>query len=647
MKTISACTMDCMDGCSLAVTTRGGKIRVSPNPDHPYTGHVICNKSATYPARFLTRPDRILTPLLRQGGGFAPISWDEALDLCAARIQALRATPEAMLHIRGYGLNGVLAGAADHLFNMLGASTTSGSLCLAAGRIAHTLDFGEDTQPPMAALAQARRIVNWGRDIARRSRHTLRIVQAARAAGTQVLTISPGGDNAEAFSDHVVRIRPGTDRFLAFALAKLAYEMGRVPPHVTERVANWAALKKLFDDDAPEHAFNALCAACGVSLDDMERIYAWYDPADPVATLTGWGLQRHLQGGETVRWINAVAVLHGHVGRSGGGIYYTGPTGHLDTGFLKPNPPARALPLAAIGRALLDADPPVAMAWINGCNVANQTPDSAAVCRALTRTPFVVAVEAFMNDTASRATLILPPALMFEREDVLNANDHPCVNHAAQVVPPAGQARSDYDIMADLGARLDPPVVLAPKDDWLRAALAHPALSGGLEELRAKGFLQAAYPEVPFADLVFSHADGLCRLVATLTPQEAADPAYPLHFLTCIRGERLHSQLTEADQRGLPQAWVSPDNPMLAAIDRQKPVYVASPLGRVLVRLELDPSLHPETVLARRGGWRAQGWGFNGIVAPREADLGGQAALYSQRVRLENGEESVLTLETV
>ena len=39
----------------------------------------------------------------------------------------------------------------------------------------------------------------------------LAIIRKARQAGTRVLTISPGGDGSDTFSDEHIRIRPGTD----------------------------------------------------------------------------------------------------------------------------------------------------------------------------------------------------------------------------------------------------------------------------------------------------------------------------------------------------------------------------------------------------------------------------------------------------
>jgi anaerobic selenocysteine-containing dehydrogenase len=86
----SACPHDCPSTCALDVEVFDkhtiGRIRGSA--DNAYTAGVICAKVARYAER-AHHPDRLLHPLRRTGpkgsGEFAPISWDDALDLVAER----------------------------------------------------------------------------------------------------------------------------------------------------------------------------------------------------------------------------------------------------------------------------------------------------------------------------------------------------------------------------------------------------------------------------------------------------------------------------------------------------------------------------------------------------------------------------------
>jgi anaerobic selenocysteine-containing dehydrogenase len=84
----SACPHDCPSTCALEVEIIDGRTigRVRGAEENAYTAGVICAKVARYAER-VHHPDRLKHPLRRVGpkgsGQFAPISWDDALDLVA------------------------------------------------------------------------------------------------------------------------------------------------------------------------------------------------------------------------------------------------------------------------------------------------------------------------------------------------------------------------------------------------------------------------------------------------------------------------------------------------------------------------------------------------------------------------------------
>ncbi len=140
----------------------------------------------------------------------------------------MRAEPLSILHLDSSGNMGLMSLAVQHFFNRLGASRAAGSLCVGAGMAACQADFGAVEHHTPADLLNARVIVNWGRDIARTSVHLTALVRRARKQGARVLTLSPGGDGHEAWSDEFIRVRPGRDRFLAAAVCRALIEGGHV-----------------------------------------------------------------------------------------------------------------------------------------------------------------------------------------------------------------------------------------------------------------------------------------------------------------------------------------------------------------------------------------------------------------------------------
>ncbi len=543
MSELTACTLDCPDGCSLVITGDAqGNVSIRGNPAHPFTAGFTCRKIRDFMQR-LRSPNRITRPLLRRSDGWQPVSWEEALDLCAKKIQEHRGEPASILHFHGEAIKGALKQSSKLFFAQLGAGRVRGSLCDAAGYVAYVADFGSRKNHDLADLLNSGRIVNWGKDLARSSIHTAAMVRKARQQGARVLTISPGGDGNGPFSDEFVRISPGSDRFLAAAVIHLLINDGRVTNEILSHTNNWKAFREIIRSYPLEH----LTALCEVSFSDIQRVYSWYTEGGLTATIVGAGLQRYSFGGENVRFINALALLSGNIGCSGGGSYFhLHPFRNLNLDWTKDpeNKPRRSFLMPIIGRNILEANyPPVRMIWVNASNVINQAPNIHETVRAFESIAFKVVVDAFMTDTAERADVVLPCALMFEEEDIGVSYLHDFVHHVREVFPAPGEARSDHWILSELGKRLDPPILLPEAEVCLRASLHSPHLSISLEELRERHFVQAKRPPVAYAGMLFDHPDGKYRLPTELHEEPSPPEDYPLRLLTLIRREAIHSQI--------------------------------------------------------------------------------------------------------
>jgi anaerobic selenocysteine-containing dehydrogenase len=636
LKTITACTYDCPDACSLILDqTDGGDRRLRGNPDSPFTRGVMCAKTRRQ-LRRLNSPNRILKPRLKTKGGWRDIGWEEALDRCAEKIQDLRGEPKAILHVHSDGAKGVLKEAVNLFFAQLGSSRIRGSLCDAAGFVAGIEDFGSRENNDIEDLAQAAVIVNWGKDFARSSIHTAAMVHRARRRGARVISISPGGDGNTPFSDLRIRLRPGTDRLLAAAIIRRLMAEKCIP----ESLLGHTRGPEKFYELVLRRSEEELLESCEVSRSDADLLFQAYAAVKPLATFIGAGLQRYRFGGENVRFINALALLSGNVGRSGGGVYFhLHSYRNLNLGWVRGpgHKGRRAFHIAAVGREILAArNPPIRMLWVNGTNVVNQAPGAQETARAFDHVEFKVVVDAFLNDTAARADLVLPCALMLEQEDIVGSFLHEYVQYAAAVVRPPPEARTDLWIVTELGRRLDPPVAMPTADDCLRSALMSPHLETTFDELRTRGFVRSNRPRIAYEELQFAHADGKYRFPDRLHSEPPAPAEYPLRLLTLVRRSAIHSQILPEDQNPPPPVWVAPDCPALSLLEISEPVDLVSPLGRLRVTISLLPGLHPRTVVYRRGDWMSHGGGANQLIASEITDLGGGAPYYSQYVRLEN-----------
>src|SRR4051794_24912766 len=87
----TVCNRDCPDACALIATVEDGRVtRLRGDPDHPVTRGFLCYRTNHFLATQYA-PDRHTTPLLRDAhGAFRPIGWDQALDLAADKLVAIR-----------------------------------------------------------------------------------------------------------------------------------------------------------------------------------------------------------------------------------------------------------------------------------------------------------------------------------------------------------------------------------------------------------------------------------------------------------------------------------------------------------------------------------------------------------------------------
>ncbi len=628
MGRLTTCVLDCPDRCSIRCRVEAGGVRLRGDPDHPYTRGFTCAKIRRYPAR-LASPHRIREPWVRDGAdGFRPATWDEALDRVCGAIEAARAKdPAGVLYVRGAGSMGASKALADYVFRSLGARTVRGTLCDGAGGWAVAEDAGSLDMNDPAEIDRADAIVLWGKNPRANSVHTAAQVVGARKRGAPVIAINPDTRPVAPLADRVVRVRPGTDRFLAVAVARLLLDTPGVSPP-WDRIANRAGFETLLD----RHPVAHLLDRCGVAEADARAVAGLYAAHPRTATVVGWGLQRHPFGAENVRAIHAVAVLAGTLGIPGGGLYYNVPSSR----HLRPPRPERRwstpLLLPVLARELGLADPPVRVAWVTGSNLLNQAPDAKALAEAFRRLDLVVAVDGFWTETARRAHVVLPPALWLEEEDLVGSYWNNTIGAVRRVVDPPEGCRTDFEIARLVAGRLGVAVPFPDVDAWLAACL--PSSGPDLASIRSRGWTRMPWPAVAWAD-GFAHPHGKFRLLEAVTPEPQPDPRFPLRLLTLVRQGALHSQMLPEEQRPPLPVAVHPDTAARLGLEPGDATRVVSAVGELEAEVRLDPGLDPGSVACPRGGWLSLGTGVNGVVPARLTDHGNTAAYYAAHVRLE------------
>jgi len=471
----SACPRNCYGTCSLRVQVTDGRVTgLEAHPGNLATPAGPCLKGLSY---LEADPQRLLRPHRRRAdGGFAPVSWDEALDLMAERLLDLRRRlgPRSVFYYAGSGSKGLLNGAGMAFWRLFGGCTTSyGDLCWPAGLEATRLTLGDNRHNAPWDLANARMIVFWGKNPAATNQHQMLFLEQALERGARCVVIDPRRTETAERAHLLVQPRPGSDGALALGLAHLIIAQGLTDPaFIRDHVLGFEAFARCAAAWTPERT----AAVTGVACEHLRALARDLGTLRPVTICAGFGMQRYSNGGQTLRALMALLAITGNLGRPGAGWVYAnlqtdlfGPVKDPLACYPAPDPLVRCSVAAArLGRDMAAQDgPPLQAAWVERGNPLTQNPDTARVREAFRALAFRVVVDSRLTDTALEADLVLPAKSLFEQTDVIGAYWHPYIQIRQKVVEPPPEVKPETEIYWLLARRMGLPTetLVAPGDE--------------------------------------------------------------------------------------------------------------------------------------------------------------------------------------
>ena len=659
-----------MDGDRLtAVTGTAG---------HPFTQGVICGKVREYAER-VHSPLRITEPLRRVGpkgaGDFAPIGWDEAVAEIARRWRATidEHGAEAILPFSYAGSMGQVQYFAGHpLFHALGASRLDRTICTATAYAGWRATVGAVTGNDSEQMVGADLVVLWGINAAYSTINVMTLVKQARARGAHVVVIDPYRTPTAQQADEHLMVRPGTDAALALAMMHVLIAEDRVDhayvaratlgvERLTQHVKDWTPARVAPIVGLPEATIVAFARRYGATPATFLRI--------------GIGLSRHDNGAMTCRTLACLPALTGaYADPHGGALLSSGGAAGFDYTVLErpdlmPGPPTRVINMIQLGRALTDPTlaPPVKALYVYGSNPAAICPNQALVLAGLGREDlFTVVHEQVMTDTARWADLVLPATTSMEHEDVYRSFGQLYVQLAQPVVPPVGQARSNWETFGALARALGVAEAhyARPPAAVIRELLAHADQSvRGItyERLQAEGSVRLDLPRpyLPFADgapttsgrvefySAALAARGLPPLPTWVPLREG--PAedgripgrYPLQCIVPPNRFFLNSSFSQSEllrrRQGTPTVMLAPADAHARGIADGARVRVESARGAAEFTARVTDATRVGVAVIEGIWWHRfhpGGRGVNFLTDDRTTDLGGGPALHSNLVEV-------------
>jgi anaerobic selenocysteine-containing dehydrogenase len=644
---ITSCTCDCPDTCSIVAYCDGGRItQLKGDPNFPITAGFLCQRSRGFLKR-LYSPERILHPLKRQGTGWKRISWDEAGDTIARKVDlALREHgPLALYYFKDGGSLSALKLVNERFFNLLGGGTfASGSLCGGAGIAGQAADFGIRTSHCPMDLVNSRLIIIWGRNPAWTNVHLLPILRRAKSRGAITILIDPLRTATAGIVDRYVSLVPGTDAYLALGMARRLLEEDLVAhAFIEDHTQGFEAFRAVVG----QHSLESVSQVTGVSPGEIRELALLYAENHPAAILGGWGLQRRVSGANTYRFLDALGALTGNIGVKGGGVSHgMDETRWFDKGVGLGERAGlrREIPRPRTGRGLLDAaDPPVRLAFVSGSNPVAQCPNTGLVREAFQNIDLVVVLDMFMTDTAQAADIVLPTTHFLQEQDLVASYWHNYVMPVRVAQGRLEEEKTDLEIFALMSKKLGLDKEFPDDPDYFLKQLIGPLRAQGLslEHLMEGPVRPRQAVDVPFADGLFPTASSRFEFVGSMpAPNPPVTGGYPYHLISPHPHDRNHSQIAEGFTFRLPVVHISRAAAGRHHLEEGMQVEVTTPQGALTGAVEIAESLRADTVVIYEGWWDRLGGSVNRLTPDAVSDMGLSATYYDIRCNLSKVKDS-------
>ena len=446
---------------------------------------------------------RLPYPMLRRRGdaGFHRMSWDDALELAAARIRA--SAPERIaFYLTARGLTNETYYAAQKVARFLGTNNidnaarvchapSTGALRAAIGVAATTCSYRDVIESDLVVL--------FGADVANAQPVFMKYLYLARKRGTRVVVVNPlrepGLENywvpssvesaifGTKMADAFFSIHTGGDLAFVRGTLKILIEDGGVDEaFVREHTVGFDELRAVL----AATSLDDLATASGSTIEELRAFAKTYRDARSAVLVWSMGVTQHVCGTESVQGIVDLALARGNVGRPGAGLMpirgHSGVQGGAEMGAYATAFPgglsvtdenARALGkhygfdvpahrgltaaemVEAAGRGEVD------VLWSSGGNFLETLPDPDSVRSALARTPLRVHQDIVLSPQMlvdGDEVLLLPAMTRYEQPGggTETTTERRVVLSPEIPGPRPGEARAEWAIFAEVGRRVRP-----------------------------------------------------------------------------------------------------------------------------------------------------------------------------------------------
>jgi formate dehydrogenase alpha subunit len=577
-------------GCQLDLSIKDEYIyRVDAPFDAAPNYGMLCVKGR-FGTDYVKHPGRVKTPLIRtnrdEGRSAKPVwreaSWDEALDYVADELVRIKS---------GYGSEAIASYASAKATNedtyvfqkfiraLMGTNNIDhcARLCHAGSVAGLQLAIGSSAMSnSIAEMENLDVFIITGSNTA--ETHPVianYLKRAVRENGAKLIAIDPRRVEMVDFSTLWLQQNVGTDVALFQAMAHVVVkEKLYDESFIAERTEGFSAYMESLESFTPQWAEEVT----GVPAEMIVEAARLYANADRAAIYWGMGISQSTHGTDNTLSLTNLALMCGHMGKKGTGLnplrgqnnvqgcsdsgglpnVYTGYQGvtvpDIQEKFIqekfeslwgvKLNPKAGLTATEMIDGALTGA---VRGMFVVGENPMLSEPNQAHTRQALEQLEFLVCQDIFVNETGEMADVILP-ATSFAEKDGTFTNTDRRVQRCRKAVEPVGNSRADWQIICDLGKRVEARLGVTlsagfdydhPADIWEEMRQATPDFWGiDYDRIEREGGVHWPCPDFDhpgtpylFAD-TFPSGRGKFYELEYGSESEQPDEEYPLNLTT-------------------------------------------------------------------------------------------------------------------
>ena len=447
---------ECSANCGMWVRTREGRVvKVEGNPNHPISGGALCSRGHSS-LQALYNPDRYTGPMRREGDQLVEISWDEAEQMLADRIQGAAGNTLMITGTMGPTMTDL---ATRFLGAVGGRHVEHDGLSEAPLREATRIAFGRDVIPHYS-FDRADFILSFGADFLETWVSPVEYTRAfARKAGIDdeghkapFVFVGPRLNLTGQNADEWVPTAAGAEHMVALGMANLiAARNGNAGPYASI---------------LSSYPVETVAQATGLEADTIRDLANRFVEGPSIAVGPGVaGQHRNATAANlAVHILNAVA---GNVGN----------TVHLGTTV----DAAASRPYGEMETAIRDmAGGNVGVVMVHGTNPAFSLPSTSGFADAFGNVPFKVSFASEPDETTGMADLVLPDRHFLESWG--DSSPRPgvyAVQQPAMAGVPHFDTKQTGDVLLSVAARLGSALGPATTYDHLRARWAEVHAASG------------------------------------------------------------------------------------------------------------------------------------------------------------------------